>query len=140
MTTAQLKKLYQTACDGKGFEGNAGQFKVWQQTLGWCEETDLAQALVWYFQENTSFPMPADLKPLSERARRARTSSNTGPKDEVRWQCPDCGVIMTGFIDRADNRTRICRATPRNGPQHDAAGNSIPCGAAMNEIQRDKAA
>lgn len=140
MTDNQLKEIYRTACYGKGFEPNDGQFKVWKQTLGWCEEADLAQALVWYFQENTSFPMPAELKPLSERARRGRTAKTTGPKDEVRWRCPDCYVTMTGSIDPSDDRPRICRGLPRNRPQCDPQGNPIPCGAVMDEIERTRAA
>ena len=136
MTPKQLEAIYRTACAGKGYEGSKAQCKVWEQTIGWCEEADLSQALIWYFQANTTFPMPAELKPLSERARVARVSKNTGPKDEVRWRCPDCGVTMTGFIDPQDRYTRVCRGIPRGKPQVDGEGRQLPCGGIMDEIAR----
>lgn len=97
MTDPQLRKIYRRACDGKGFEPNEGQFKLWKQTLGWCEEEDLAQGLVWYFEANTSFPMPAELKPLSERARRERIAKNSGPAIQTVWQCEDCGHTVSSL-------------------------------------------
>ena len=94
------------------------------------DPADLRGGLASWWRTEQYLPMPAQLKPLAEQARRARIAKNTGPKDEVRWQCPDCGVTMTWFIDPADNRTRICWAPGREGGT---------CGAVMNEIQRDKA-
>jgi hypothetical protein len=137
MTEGELKHLYRTACAGKNYEPTDGQFKIWKQTLGWCEEVDLSQALVWYFQDNTGFPMPAELKTLSETARRQRVSRIAVVKDEVRWRCPDCGVTMTGFIDPTDRAIRVCRGFPAHDrPQTNPDGSPIPCGGIMDEIAR----
>ena len=130
MTEKELRNLYQTACDGKGYIGNEGQFKVWKQTLGWCEERDLAKALVAYFQDNTGFPMPAELKTLAESARRARITAASAIKELVRWRCPDCGIYRSGFLEPADHEPRICHGIAREG------GN---CGGLMEEIHRKDA-
>ena len=130
MTDTQLKELYRTACHGKGFEPNDGQFKVWKQTLGWCEEADLAQALVWYFSDNAAFPMPAELKTLSERARRERVSRAAQKTELVGWFCPECGVHLSGFLDPSDHAPRACKGVPRTGPTGEV------CGAIMVEMYR----
>ena len=108
MTTKQLEKLYEMACRGKGYEPNDGQFKLWKQTLGWCEEVDLGQALVWYFSENTAFPMPAELKPLSARSLRERTNKTKDLRWYVTWECPTCGFRMSGFLSEDADLERRC--------------------------------
>jgi hypothetical protein len=136
-----METIYDEACRAASNRPvpEQAQLKIWRQVMCGFDPADLRGGLAIWWRTEQYLPMPAQLKPLAEQARRARIAKNTGPKDEVLWQCPDCGVTMTGFIDPADDRPRICRGTARNGPQHDAAGNSIPCGAVMNEIQRDKA-
>ena len=109
MTGSELKELYQAACDGKGFEGNAGQFKIWQQTLGWCQQADLAQALIWYFQENTAFPMPAELKTLSERARRERLTKSQN-EWYVHYRCPICRATITKIHTSEERPPRTCNS------------------------------
>lgn len=113
MTDAQLKKIYQTACDGKGYEANEGQFKLWKQVLGWCDEADLAQALVYHFSDSTAFPMPADLKALISRARMARVARSTETAFLVRWECKTCGIHQSGYIPLHDQRARICCGIPK---------------------------
>jgi hypothetical protein len=132
MTDKELKDLYVTACSGKGFEPSDGQFKLWKQTLGWCEQSDLAKALVEYFSTNTAFPMPAELKALSEQARRIRVTQAARKTVLVRWQCPDCKVTMCGWIPPEDRDPRACRGVAREGGRAN-------CGAIMNEVYREGA-
>jgi hypothetical protein len=141
MKPSEMKVIYQEACRAASTRPvpDDAQEKIWRQTMGGFDAADIRGGLEIWWQTEKYLPMPAELKPLAERARLSRIAKKSGLRDEVRWRCPDCGVTMTGFIDPADDRPRICRGTARNGPQHDAAGNSIPCGAVMNEIQRDKA-
>jgi hypothetical protein len=131
MTTKQLENLYRTACAGKGYEGNEGQFKIWKQTLQWCEEADLAQALVWYFSDNINFPMPAELKALAGRAMRERTSKLAIKTDLVGWYCPECGIHMSAFLPPGSDTTRVCKGVPRV-----YKGEDVPCGAIMQEMYR----
>ena len=130
---SEMETIYDEACRAASNRPvpEPAQLKIWRQVMGGFEPGDLRGGLAIWWRTEQYLPMPAQLKPLAEQARRARIAKNTGPKDEVRWQCPDCGVTITGFIDPADNRTRICRAPGRDRGT---------CGAVMNEIQRDKVA
>jgi hypothetical protein len=134
MTEAQLKNLYKVACDGKGFVGNDGQFKVWKQTLGWTEEKDLAKALVWWFTAETDFPMPALLKPLIERSRRERIAKASQRRFHVRWQCTTCHYTMQGFLAEDTNLERYCQSIP----QREYTLGEI-CGGNMEVIYRELA-
>lgn len=108
MTDKQLRVLYQTACDGKGFQPNDGQYKIWKQTLGWAEEADLARALMYYFEENTDFPMPAQLKHLIERSRRERLTASEQPCETVEYGCPECHAPFSVVVGVGDARPRLC--------------------------------
>lgn len=137
MTTKELEKIYKLACDGKGYEPNDGQFKIWKQTLGWSEECDLSQALTWWFADNTDFPMPALLKPLLEKARLARVARATGQKDLVRWHCPDCGIYRSGFISPNDQFSRRCEGVPKDKRTDTNREGRRICGALMIEVYRE---
>jgi hypothetical protein len=113
MTDKQLQKIYQTACAGKNYEPSDGQFKVWKQTLGWIEEEDLAQALVDWFSNNSTFPMPAELKPLAMHAKDQRIARTSIKKYLVRWQCRECKITQCGWIPESDHEPRICRGIPQ---------------------------
>ena len=128
----EMETIYDEACRAASNRPvpEQAQLKIWRQVMCGFDPADLRGGLASWWRTEQYLPMPAQLKPLAEQARRARIAKNTGPKDEVRWQCPDCGVTMTWFIDPADNRTRICWAPGRDRGT---------CGAVMNEIQRDKA-
>ena len=108
MTDKELKEIYKTACFGKGFQPNDSQFKLWKQTLGWAEEADLAKALVYYFQESSTFPMPAELKHLIERSRRERLEKSTGPCEQVEYECPQCHAPFSTVVNVGDTRPRLC--------------------------------
>ena len=108
MTDKELRTHYRAACDSKGFVPNEGQFKVWKQVLGWAEEQDLSKALVYYFEAESGFPMPADLKHLIERAKRERLTESTGPKEIVEYECPSCHAPFSTVVDVGDMRPRIC--------------------------------
>ena len=108
MTDKELKEIYKTACSGKGFQPNDSQFKLWKQTLGWCEAADLAKALVYFFQDQPGFPMPADLRHLVERAKRERLMESEGPKELVEYECPQCHAPFSTVVAVGDCRPRIC--------------------------------
>jgi hypothetical protein len=108
MTEPELRKLYVMVCDGKGYQANDGQFKVWKQTLGWCEEPDLAQGILWWMADNAAFPMPAELKPLAERAKRERLARAGVKRYLVMWQCRVCGHSRTGFLTMEERGARYC--------------------------------
>lgn len=129
MTNSEMKTIYDTACRGKGYEPNDDQFKVWKQVLGWCESGDLAQGLIYWFSNNSTFPMPAELKPLSEQARRERTARSTKRNDFVAWKCPVCASGRSGWPDDPE-RTRFCMnwKTPSDTPER--------CGAKMQIAMR----
>jgi hypothetical protein len=135
MTDKELRDVYANACSAKGFEPNSGQFKVWKLTLGWCEECDLAQAVTWYYMTNTAFPMPAELKPLAERSRQQRLARAQSPKQLVRWECPECGIYASAYIDPQDYNPRICQGIPREATK----GERMICGAVMVEVHREAA-
>lgn len=136
MTTKELEGIYATACAAKGYTPNDGQFKIWKQTLGWCERKDLEAALVEFFTNNTGFPMPAELKTLSESARRQRVSKLEQKTELVMWRCPECGIGCSGFPPVGDTTPRTCRGLPRTGPSQDEHGNRIYCGAILEEKYR----
>jgi hypothetical protein len=106
MTDPQLRKLYTEACHTKGFEPSDGQFKTWKATLGWIEEQDLSKALFYWFGNQTTFPMPAELKPLAARSKRERESR----KDLVLVTsvCALCHRMFTGFHAADDDTQRYC--------------------------------
>ena len=114
MKTSELEEIYVTACRGKGYEPNDGQFKIWKQTLGWCEQADLAQALVWWFTENSEFPMPAELKRLSEKSRRDREAKAAVLHDLITYQCPVCRVTRSGWPADPE-RQRYCMNVAKDG-------------------------
>lgn len=108
MTDSELKELYRKACYSKNYEPSDGQFKVWKQTLGFADEPDLARALTLFFQDNTEFPMPSQLKHLIERARRERLQASELPCEHVEYECPSCHAPFSTVVNVGDNRNRIC--------------------------------
>jgi hypothetical protein len=136
MTDPELRKIYKSACDGKGYEPNDGQFKVWKLTLAWCDQRDLAQALVYWFGDNTAFPMPAELKPLAERARRARTAKASAATDLVGWRCTICKVTRCGLISPEDHDPRYCQGIPKR-PGYKPGE---ICGGNLIEVHRESCA
>lgn len=119
MTKTELEKLYRMACDGKGYQPDDGQFKVWKLTLMWAEEKDLAQALVWFFQTEQGFPMPAQLKTLAEKARRERLARAVGDETYTVYVCAECGTRVGSW--RPDFVPRACKGhigSIRNDPDY----------------------
>ena len=108
MKPTELRGIYEVACQAKGYEANDGQYKIWQQILGWCERKDLEQALAWYFETETKFPMPAELKGLAGRAMWERTAKSSEKRYLVAFQCPMCLAGEAGYFtvnDSIEHRT-----------------------------------
>ncbi len=108
MTDKELKEIYTLACDTKAFTPDAGQFKVWKMTLGWCDPRDLEKAVIAWYAENESFPMPALLKPLAEAARRKRIQPTTGYEYLTACRCPRCSKTVTSFEAAREIRCERC--------------------------------
>jgi hypothetical protein len=111
----EMSQIYYEACDAKGYKGNEGQLKIWRMTLAYAEKKDLQQALTLYWQENTDFPMPAELRHLVERARRERLAESSEPKEFVEYECPECHAPFSTFVSPGDVRPRICMLVGYDG-------------------------
>lgn len=140
MTDSELRNIYRVACEGKGFVGNEGQFKLWKQTLGWCAEKHLAQAMVWWFEDNQGFPMPADLKPLAERAMREERAGSANANWYFCWVCPCCGVRKGGFYAEDASTERRCTSPyePKGKRQGFLPAGQV-CGAKMDLFSKEDA-
>lgn len=92
MMTKDLEGIYKTACSAKGFKPDGEQFKTWKKTLIGCDRSDLELALMTWFSTHAGFPMPADLRPVAEDAKRKRTA--LGAEAYQQQQCPKCDGIV----------------------------------------------
>jgi hypothetical protein len=150
MTKTDMEELYKVACQGKGYKGSDGQFKVWVLTLGHLEKADLAAAMVEYFTNNTGFPMPAELKPLAEAAKRKRTEVHH-ERRRVTFVCPVCSVRVSAFLAPGESTMIACRSiyTPwkigqkepqRFLPRDPATNDYQVCGAILDVEMDERAA
>jgi hypothetical protein len=105
---ADMGRIYYDACDAKGYKGNEGQLKLWRQMLGYAELRDLQKAMEIYWQDNSDFPMPAQLRHLVERARRERMEKSGGPSEMVEYECPSCHAPLSTVVEVGDTRPRLC--------------------------------
>ena len=140
MKANEVERIYQDCCRAKGYKPNDAQCAIWRQTMGWAEAADLEQAIVYWFADNGTFPMPYEIKPLIERARRERVKSMNGEKVFARFVCPDCQFYRTrvGFLLPTDHEPRICQNTLSMGRYQGKAPEKMPfeesranCGAVM---------
>ena len=97
MTDAKLKEIYTIACDTKGYDINPGQAKEWKAQLGFYEASDLEAAVRKWYETNTDFPMPAQLRGLAEAERRRRIAPKSGYEYTTGYRCPRCRVTVTSF-------------------------------------------
>jgi hypothetical protein len=122
MEDKDLRALYADACAAKGYEPESGQYKLWKEALLWADRRDVKASIERWWQGETQMPMPAQLKPLIEAARKSREARASSKSVLVRWECP-CGLTFSGFLE-----------------EHDMAGRRCPaCDAYMREIQRVRA-
>ena len=121
MKETELKKAYARACQTRGYEPSEGQFKTWKQTMMFFESVDIERAIDLWYESSTTLPMPAELKPLIERARRERTTKLHNQADFVAWKCPECGLTQSGWPEDPA-RTRYC---PRKGDRETICGQTM---------------
>lgn len=150
MKTSELKGIYETTCQTKGFPPSDGQFKTWKDILGWCERKDLEEAVTRYFTTNLGFPMPAELRALAGQVQRERELQSSAKRYMVMWFCPVCNTTMCGFLTMEDRAMRFCSSTfgpllalnaPRvNGerPLREQLPVGTLCGAAMDISNDDR--
>jgi hypothetical protein len=143
MKETELRKAYVRACQTKGFEPSEGQFKTWKSTMLFFEAVDLEHAIDMWFEKETNLPMPAELKPVIERARRIRTEKTGAKTYLVAFECPVCGATQSSLLAMEDRGLRYCRGkfgpllpvdAPRaNGQRQQRAqlGDGVTCGAEM---------
>ncbi len=108
MTDGELKELYTLACEAKGYDPDPGQFRTWKSTLGWSDARDLEKAIAEHYTTNINLPMPAELKPLIEAARRKRTLPTTGYEHQTGYRCPRCHRTVTSFAEAVETRCEAC--------------------------------
>jgi hypothetical protein len=107
---SEIKKAYTRACQTRGFEPSEGQFKTWKQTLMFFEAADIERAIDLWYERETTLPMPAELKPVIEQARRERVNTGAVKKSYVAWTCDACHSSMAGFLTLEDQAPRFCRS------------------------------
>jgi hypothetical protein len=112
----ELREIYADACAAKGYDTDGAQYKTWKEPLLWCDKRDVETALARWWETETQLPMPSQLKPLVDMARKARIARSTQEQWLVGWRCPspDHYFSMCGFVADSDRRTRYCRIC--NGP------------------------
>ena len=108
MTDAELKDVYTLCCDTKGYEINPGQIKAWKAALGFYDARDLEAAVRNWYNSNSEFPMPAQLRPLAESARRLRVIPKTGYEYTTGYRCPRCKTTMTSFDPAREVKCEKC--------------------------------
>ena len=108
MTDGELKELYTLCCDTKGYDPDPGQFKTWKAVLGWSDARDLEKAIAEHYSTSLTLPMPAELKPLIEAARRKRMLPTTGYEYMTGYRCPRCFTTMTSFSEAREVRCEAC--------------------------------
>lgn len=108
LTEQEMKDIYTLACDTKGFVPDPGQGKIWKQVLGWYDPRDLEKAVIAWYSENDSLPMPALLKPLAEAARLKRVRPTTGFEYTTGYRCPRCALTVTSFNPAREMRCGRC--------------------------------
>lgn len=126
---AEMAQIYYGACEARAYKGSDAQLKIWRQMLAYAEKRDLEKALVFYWRDNTEFPMPAELGHLVERARRERLAVSSGPKERVEYTCPSCGAPFSTFVDPGDTRPRLCMVA-------NPAGDLLGCRVRLVELSR----
>lgn len=150
MTEKDLRKAYVRACQTKGFEPSEGQFKTWKQTMMFFDAADIERGIDLWYQQETALPMPAELRPFIERARRMRTNQSSEQRFLVVWICRTCGHRRSGFLTMDDRGARFCSSkwgpllpidAPRiNGqrPERVQFADGQTCGAELEIVTDDR--
>ena len=151
MKPNEMRAIYEEACCASSNRQlpEEAQLKIWQQQMGGFDAGDLRAGIAVWWQTEKYLPMPAELKPLAEAARRKRLALSSSEKFLVRWKCPDCsrtqsGIISTKYMDtparycsgpklesRMEGHVRRCAVRP------DGFFGEFICGATMEEIHRE---
>ncbi len=141
MKPSEMKTIYQESCRTAANRPvpDEAQEKIWRQIMIGFDPADLRGGLAIWWQTEKYLPMPAELKPLAERARRERMAKAQEKQDLVGWTCPECGIHASGFISPTDHEPRVCRGVAKGSPQLDEWGRPIPCGAILEETHRGTA-
>ena len=115
MTDSELKAFYTEAIDRPRFKRpyDGEDLKLWKRMIGWAEAADMRTALDSWWADHIEYPMPAELKPLLERARQGRMARSAVHKFLTRWKCPGCGIFACGYVTASEDLTRACRGIPR---------------------------
>jgi hypothetical protein len=80
---------------------------------------DLRGGLALWWRDNVFLPMPAELKPLAEQARRGFANKDRGAEEHVEWECSNCGTRYSSFTPGF--APKACRGTIGSGPDQGKA-------------------
>ena len=152
MRPSEIEAIYNDACRIASNRPvpEAAQLKIWRQIMGGFDAEDLRGGLgIWWLTEKF-LPMPAELKPLAERARRERTARSEIRRGLVMWKCRVCAWTMSGHLTLEDRALRFCRSSwgpllpvdaPRiNGmrPERKQLGQGVMCGAQLDILHDER--
>lgn len=116
MKETELKKAYVRCCATKGFEPNDQQFKTWKSLMGFFEAEDIEKAIDLWYEEQTTFPMPAELRAVVGRVKRAREARAAAPKEYVGFHCTKCQFTCGDWFVRGEPIPVIaCRLNSGHG-------------------------
>lgn len=150
MKPSELKTIYAEACrtaTNRPVPDDA-QEKIWRQLMGGFDAADLRAGLATWWQTEKFLPMPAELKPLAERARRDRFSKSALVKFLVAWSCPVCAASQSGYLSVEDRGVRHCSSpygpvVPVDAPagtRRTMLGAGDRCGAEMRIVLDERKA
>ena len=74
--------------------------------------------MIWYFMTETTFPMPAELKPLARKAKRERVTKLSQPATLIAWQCEGLPRRMLWLLPSRLRRAALLPGNP-TGPGTD---------------------
>ena len=139
MKPSEMHTIYGEACRMAANRPvpDQAQEKLWYRLMSGFDGDDVREGLVLWYKAESFLPMPADLKPLSEQARRERITKSAIKTVLARWSCPDCGIPRSGWIPLDDHASRRCQGIPTDKRTDTNRFGQRICGALMSEVFRE---
>jgi hypothetical protein len=140
MKPSEMDAIYTEACRAASNRPvpEPAQLKIWKQVMGGFDAKDIRGGLEIWWKTQIFLPMPSELKPLAEQARRESIAKTSNRTDHAAWECPVCGNTIGGFVTTDDHAPRVCHSpySPRGvKPRSLPAG--VVCGSIMEEVSRE---
>lgn len=116
MKPRELQEIYEDACRTASNRPapEPAQLVVWKQMFGMLDAKDLRGGLALWWRTNVFVPMPAELKPFVEQARRAQAAQNR-EEEYSEWECSNCLTRYSSFR-KGFTPSRSCQGVIGYGP------------------------